>query len=310
MEQELLYKFFEGIATYEEECAIRKWMEKDPKNRQRLIKERHCFDALVVQTVEIEKPSYDLKRIMLTFMRVAAIIVLTFLGTSLYYRFLKNENTDIATQTIYVPSGQRINITLSDGSNVWLNANTKLQYPVIFKKDMRSVYLDGEAFFDIAKDQSRPFVVQTKTCDLEVLGTSFNVESYTTKSDFSVALINGSLRLSSKLDSSDVVTLSPAQLAFFDATSRLTIDAIDDYNIYRWKEGLISFKSASFTTIMNTLEKYYDIKIIVKNKDVLKNAYTGKFRQSDGLEYALRVLQKDIRFNYQRDDENRIIYIL
>ncbi len=310
MERELLYKFFEGTATYEEECSIRKWMEENPKNRQILIKERRCFDALILQNPEISNSSINLKKIALTFIRIAAIIILTFLGTSLYYRFLMKENTDTSIQTIYVPAGQRINITLSDGSNVWLNANTKLQYPAVFNGKERSVYLDGEAFFDIAKNKEKPFVVETKNCELEVLGTSFNVEAYTDNTNFSVALMTGSLRLSSKIDSSDIVTLKPSQMASFDSNFKITSSEIEDYNIYRWREGLICFKAASFITITDALEKYFGMTITVKNQNVLKNVYTGKFRQSDGLEYALRVLQKDIQFRYERDDENQIIYIL
>ena len=77
----------------------------------------------------------------------------------------------------------------------------------------------------------------------------------------------------------------------------------------RWKEGLICFKNETFTFIMKDFEKYYGLTIQVKNKNVFKYVYTGKFRQTDGIDYALRVLQKDIKFTYQRDDENQIIYI-
>lgn len=84
---------------------------------------------------------------------------------------------------------------------------------------------------------------------------------------------------------------------------------IDDYNVYRWKEGLYCFKSKPFTQIMEDLERYYDLKIQVDKKSIESVALTGKFRISDGLDYALRVLQKDVSFTYRRDKDNDVIYI-
>ena len=90
---------------------------------------------------------------------------------------------------------------------------------------------------------------------------------------------------------------------------RLVVSKIDDYNVYRWKEGLYCFKSKRFTQFMEDLERYYDLKIQVDKKSIESVALTGKFRISDGLDYALRVLQKDVAFTYRRDKDNDVIYI-
>jgi ferric-dicitrate binding protein FerR (iron transport regulator) len=90
---------------------------------------------------------------------------------------------------------------------------------------------------------------------------------------------------------------------------KLWIEQVDDYTPYRWIEGLICFRNKSFMSVMKDFEKYYGVNIHIKNQIVLKYYYTGKFRHTDGIDYALRVLQKDIRFKYTRDDENQIIYI-
>ncbi len=102
-------------------------------------------------------------------------------------------------QSIYVPTGQRVNITLSDGTNVWLNARTKIVYPAVFDKSVRQVAVDGEAYFDVAKDKKRPFIVETGKCNMEVLGTKFNVEGYSDKDDFEVTLMEGSVRVASRI---------------------------------------------------------------------------------------------------------------
>ena len=201
------------------------------------------------------------------------------------------------------------NITLSDGTNVWLNARTKIVYPAVFDKSVRQVAVDGEAYFDVAKDKKRPFIVETGKCNMEVLGTKFNVEGYSDKDDFEVTLMEGSVRVASRIGLGDTLMLKPDSKACLQKDGRLKVIPVDDYNPYRWKEGLICFRNESFLSIMNDLEKYFGVSIVVENKNVLKYYFTGKFRQADGIDYALRVLQRDIRFKYERDDENQIIYI-
>ena len=240
--------------------------------------------------------------------KIVAVVAVT-LGLSLLYQFVSDKNGVVPMQSIYVPTGQRVNITLSDGTNVWLNARTKIVYPAVFDKSVRQVTVDGEAYFDVAKDKKRPFIVETGKCNMEVLGTKFNVEGYSDKDDFEVTLMEGSVRVASRIGLGDTLMLKPDSKACLQKDGRLKVIPVDDYNPYRWKEGLICFRNESFLSIMNDLEKYFGVSIVVEKKNVLKYYFTGKFRQADGIDYALRVLQRDIRFKYERDDENQIIYI-
>lgn len=230
------------------------------------------------------------------------------LGGSFIYRQMQTAQTPVALQTIAVPAGQRINITLPDGTNVWLNARTTIQYPVTFNSNERTVKLDGEAYFDVAKDKTKPFIVQTDKYSVEVLGTKFDVESYSETGQFETALMEGHVKISSLKDATESLMLTPNNKAFLHK-GKLQVIPVDDFNPYRWREGLICFKNESFASIMNEFEKYYGININITNLDVQKYLYTGKFRQTDGVDYALRVLQKDIGFTYERDDDKHIIYI-
>ena len=239
--------------------------------------------------------------------KIAAVVALT-LGGSFIYQQMQTKQTSLALQTITVPAGQRINITLPDGTNVWLNARTTIQYPVSFNSNERLVKLDGEAYFDVARDEKKPFIVQTDKYNVEVLGTQFDVESYSDSEDFETALMEGSVRISSLTDTNESLMLTPNNKAYLHK-GKLRIMPVDDYNPYRWKEGLICFKNETFASIMKDFEKYYGINIYITNQQVQKYLYTGKFRQTDGVDYALRVLQKDIKFNYDRDDDKHIIYI-
>lgn len=221
---------------------------------------------------------------------------------------MQEKQTPIAFQTITVPAGQRINITLTDGTNVWLNARTTIQYPITFNTDQRLVKLDGEAYFDVAKDKSKPFIVQTDKYNVEVLGTKFDVDSYSATNIFETTLMEGSVKISSSTDDTESLKLTPHNKAYL-YQGKLRMKPVDDYSPYRWKEGLICFKNETFASIMKDFEKYYGINIYITNKQVQKYLYTGKFRQTDGVDYALRVLQKDIKFIYERDNDNHIIYI-
>ena len=144
---------------------------------------------------------------------------------------------------------------------------------------------------------------------MEVLGTKFNVDSYSEKEDFEVALMEGSVKVVSRRKANEALVLKPDNKVSLQMDGTLKFEPVADYDLYRWKEGLICFKNKSFLSIMKELEEYFGTQIKVENKNVLKHSFTGKFRQSDGLDYALRVLQKDIAFVYERDDEHQIIYI-
>ncbi|WP_449039198.1 FecR family protein [Parabacteroides goldsteinii] len=313
MNKDILHKFFEGNASFEEEAAVKQWMEESAENRLAFLKERKLFDAmLLLGNEEIIKNgkkrfSINLSSLRTELIKIAAVVAIT-LGGSYFYYQSSLEKELMAMQTITVPAGQRINITLVDGTNVWLNARTSLSYPVKFGKNNRQVVLDGEAYFDVTKDKSKPFIVQTDNYNVEVLGTQFDVNAYSETGEFETTLMSGSVKVASASDSTQKITLKPNNKVYLQ-DGKLHVTAVDDYNPYRWKEGLICFKNETFTSIMKDFEKYYGLTIQVKNKNVFKYVYTGKFRQTDGIDYALRVLQKDIKFTYQRDDENQIIYI-
>lgn len=313
MDREILYKFFEGATSYEEEVAIRQWMETSPENRRTFLKERKLFDAMLLlgKEGEIDKKKVSLYArysfLKTEVLKIASVVLVT-LSFNFLYQYTRNLQELIAMQTIYVPAGQRINITLSDGTNVWLNARTKLQYPASFSKGKRQVILDGEAYFDVAKNTKQPFIVETNKCNLEVLGTQFNVEAYSDKDDFEATLMEGSVRVSSTTNPEEQLTLTPDNKVYLQ-NGKLMVAHVDDYNPYRWKEGLICFKNEPFASIMQEFEKYYGIKIEIRYDATEGALFSGKFRQTDGIDYALRVLQRDIRFTYLRNDDNQTIYI-
>jgi ferric-dicitrate binding protein FerR (iron transport regulator) len=313
MDKELLYRFFRGDTSLREEKQIRKWMEASPEHRRVFFEERNFFDAVTLHVDENDGGKQDVRRLRRTnplkeLAKIAAVVALT-LGGSFVYHYQRQAKESTAVQTVYVPAGQRVNITLPDGSNVWLNARTQLRYPVSFNGRERRMELDGEAYFNVVKDDRKPFVVKTALGTVEVTGTEFNVDAYASRNVFETALMKGEVKV--RLNDRPVgeeVRLTPDRKAVW-AEGRLHVEPVDDYTSYRWREGLICFKNESFISIMDDFEKYYGVTVRVKNQKVRQSFYTGKFRHTDGIDYALRVLQKDISFTYSRDDENQVIYI-
>lgn len=313
MNKEILYRFFNGSTTFEEEVKIKEWMELSVENKRTFFHERKIFDALTIipspETISVPESATNkpTRRIWLKeFLKIASVILLTFSSTIGLQHYTKSKQP-IAMQTISVPAGQYISLKLPDGTAVWLNSRSTLRYPISFNTQERKIELDGEAYFEVAKNEDLPFIVCTDKYDVEVLGTKFNVEAYKDKGSFIASLMEGSVKIQAANESVNLV-LKPETKAVYEK-ERLLVYQIDDYNPYRWREGLISFKNASFASIMRDFEKYYGVSIQIRNKEVNKYNYTGKFRQTDGVDYALRVLQRDIKFKYIKDDELQIISI-
>ena len=312
MDTELLYRFFDGKTSFEEEEGIRMWMKSSSKNKNILFAERKQYDAILLSAKQedlhpLVKHEIGLKPLKLELLKIAAAVLITFIGSYTYWNKQKTiENTTM--QEIHVSEGQSIDITLQDGTRVWLNAQTTFRYPALFGGDNRLVSLDGEAYFEVSEDKKRPFIVNTENGKVQVFGTKFNIEDYSDTQYFETTLMEGSVEVTSATDSTEKVRLTPDKKALL-VDGLFIIEQVTDYNPYRWKEGLICFRNESFKQIMTEFKKYYGVDIIVRNKEVQKVLYTGKFRQTDGINYSLRVLQRDILFKYNRDDEKQIIYI-
>lgn len=305
--QNILTQYFLGQSSPEEKEVIHKWIESGIDNKEAFIRERIRFDAsLLVEEEGLRKDKkFHFHTAFYKITTVAASIVIL-IGAFFLYENLRNREVPTAYQSIYVPPGNRTNIVLPDGTNVWLNANTHLEYPSVFSKESRQVKLNGEAYFEVKKDKI-PFIVMTDKYDIRVLGTTFNVEAYADNSDFATSLYEGSVELFDDAGLENV-KLKPGETAQV-VDNTLEVKPTIDLNSYKWKDGLIFIENKSFEQIMKRFEKCYDVNIIINNQKVRTLGYKGKLRISDGVDHALRVLQKDFPFRYTRDEEKNNIYI-
>ncbi len=237
-------------------------------------------------------------------LKYAAIAVALVISTVWATLFQHDRGTDSTLNTLYVPAGQRAQITLQDGTEVWLNAQSTLRYPSHFSKKRRTVEITGEAFFDVAKDKKRPFTVSTQHIDMEVLGTQFNVYSYSGADYIQTDLIEGSLKITGKGEN-NAILLKPNEKMVYK-NNLMTISPISDPEHILWKDGIYSFQNARLIDIIEKLQLYYDVKIIIEDPDIFNTRYTGKFRQRDGIDEILRIIQKIQPFKIEKDRDNNI----
>lgn len=311
MEKGTLYNFFAGLASNTEKEAIKLWLEEDAAHQQILLKERTFYDAVILadekKMAAMRRPVFNFRKLARQTMKWAAVILVAFISGYMVFDTRYNSYEE-ATNTITVPPGQRVNLSLSDGTKVCLNAGSTFTYPALFAGKTRKVILDGEAYFDVSANKERPFIVHTDVCEVEVLGTKFNVDAYNKENSFSAALMEGRIKVRNNAQPSNVIHLSPHHEVTLQK-GKLAVSNISDYDVYRWKEGLICFKNLNFVDLMERIEKYYGIKLVIENQSLSKHSFSGKFRISDGIENLLRVLQKDVSYRYTRSEDGNIIYI-
>lgn len=308
VDKQMLIRYFLGQSSEDEKEAIHQWLESDETHKKYFIRERIRFDASVVVSEEeiMTNKRFRVNSLLRKSLQIAATILLLIGGTFMYDAY-KMEKLSQTFQCIRVPAGNRTNLILPDGTEVWLNANTSLRYPVAFSKKSREVILDGEAYFDVTKSK-KPFVVKTDKYNVEVLGTTFDVESYSDSPVFKTALFTGKVKLYSEGRLEEALYLNPGQTAQ-QIGDTLQVSFTADVNLYRWREGLIYIEDKSFDEIMSVFEKYYNVQIKIENNELKELGYRGKLRVADGIDHALRVLQNDFPFTYKREEDTNVIYI-
>lgn len=312
MEQDLLHRFFEGKVTSEEKKDIKQWIAESDEHRDQLFKERMIFDAMIVSGKIPNSQSEPVKRkpllrVFVELSKIAAVVVVMLIAGIYFYTQKMNE-INLATNTIIVPVGQRANIQLPDGTNVWLNARTQMSYPAYFTGAKREIELNGEAYFEVSHDSEKPFVVHTKSFEVKVLGTKFNVKAYNDAEDFTTALMEGSVEVTNTMNKNNTIRLLPDQKVDY-REGRLFRSSIEDYDIYRWREGLMCFKDIQFIDLIRQFENSYGVCIIIENEKAKEKVFSGKLRISDGIDNALRILQKDGGYIFEWDESGTTIYI-
>lgn len=202
----------------------------------------------------------------------------------------KGSSAEIQMNTISVPKGSKpLQLKLTDGSNVWLNVGTVFTYPAAFAGNTRKVEISGEAYFEIARDVSRPFIVTKGNAQIEVLGTHFNVNAYDNEAAMRVTLMEGSVRVKEGTASG---LLKPGQQAILSAKNSGKIQVVkgDVDKVMAWKNGIFNFDGAPLDEVMRQLERWYDIEVVYE-KGVPDIEFVGKMSKNIHLDDLLEILE-------------------
>ncbi|MEQ6120713.1 FecR domain-containing protein [Reichenbachiella sp. MALMAid0571] len=250
------------------------------------------------------------------FMKVAASITLIL---SLGYLYVSlnsqqnNQNNVVSKSSWKVTetaSGQLSTITFSDGSKAVLNGESKLSRPSIFNDSLRVVELEGEAYFEIAKDKTRPFIVRTRDVSTKVLGTKFNVHAFPDESNVNVSLLEGSVEVFSNLHENkknEHFLLRPNEQVVINTSTRLgQISSVDLGSIVGWKDNIFAFDNVKLEEVLKAIKRRYGVEFIVKNKKINNCLIKTNFKNAS-LEAMLEAITFATSSRYEIKNEQIII---
>jgi len=297
---DLLVKLLAGEATAEEKAIIEDWLEQHDDNKKLFndLREIWLSTGLINNADEykIEEAIKEFlfktrflkanssRRIGIArILQYAAILILALAIPFTYWYALNSKPADERFTTIACPFGDRTNIYLPDGTQVWLNSGSKLTFSNNFKNGSRSLFLEGEAYFNVKKDEKNPFVVQTSTISVEVLGTEFNLKAYPDESSSAVTLVTGSLMVKNNVHSAMVV---PGQRLVYETESHaVTIENLSDLAPdTEWINGRLVFRNESLGELQHKLQRWFDVEIEFADELVKTRRFSGTLERESILE--------------------------
>lgn len=352
---ELLIKYLTGSADKEEREAARAWINEDPehgeyfdelKNIYQLtgvIRQPSGFDVkegwnrvkaryykLRFEDEMQKKRTYQRKIILgVTVSSVAAMLVAFLIGWNGRFLFFGQKSQATAYNEIMVPLGAKSQVTLSDGTKVWLNAGSKLRYPLNFMARKREVYLEGEAYFDVTKNKHKQFVVKTSNIDIKVYGTKFNVKSYPDENLIQTTLVEGSVAIETNMKNAKnkTIYLKPNQTATFyksvpaENAANKTVTGnssggsnapqksieisrkIDPLPVTSWKDPEWVIVGEDLGDLAVKLERRYNVKITFKDESLKKYKFSGTL-EDETFEQVLKIMQLSAPILYTIDGNN------
>ena len=221
------------------------------------------------------------------------------------YHKSEEKTTEVVYNKLEVPRGGECMIKLDDGTKVWVNAETKLKYPVAFVGDRREVVLEGEAFFDVAKNE-KPFIVKTSFGDVRVLGTAFGISAYASESESYTTLVRG--KVSVEREGGEPVVILPGEQVVTSKDGKMIKQQVDVEEFVGWKDGIYVFKEKSLGEIMKTLERWYNISVDFQEKSLVDLPFTGNLKRYDDINVFFDALTRTGDMKYRVEGNQVILF--
>ena len=293
IDEQALLDYFSGTLSPVQKQEVEAWIQETEENRKiardieyiyfatdtiNTIKSIDSTKALKEVKVRFSKKENNKRSFILQLQRIAAILVIPLLISTLYYA-TKEEPVEFIE--IRTNPGMVATVNPPDGSKVWLNSRSYLKHPQKFTGDTRNVEMEGEAYFSVQKDKSKKFIVNTPfNLKAEVLGTEFNMEAYKESNKVVTTLISGSVRLSfqNKNNTEETMIMKPNdEISYNSKTRGVSLSKPYLPTLTAWKDGLVIFRNTPFEDALNVLSKRFNVEFIVKNDLLYENSFTGPF---------------------------------
>ncbi len=232
--------------------------------------------------------------------RVAAIMLPAALIVGAYF-IMSNVTGKVEWTCVEVPYGQTGYHKLADGTEVWLNSGSSLEYPMKFKGRKRDVKLNGEGLFNVTPDKRKPFVVRTEHMSTQVVGTEFNISCYDNKKTESVTVLSGRVDVTTS-DNKTHNLMPNRQLTHWIGTGQTEIEDVDASSMIRWREDGLVFEESTFEDILCALQRKYNLRVVVDSANFTGSLYRMQFVNGEPLDYVLDVVHSVVGLPYKLED--------
>lgn len=323
MTEEILYKYISEQANAEESTLVKQWVGNSEERKQELIRLKNSWilagldneidPKMKASEIEriwsiIKKMNSDVRRkeLRLQFLKYAAAILLIvgISGTIGFFVSTSVSNSNTKFTEISVPKGERSTVILPDGSTVLINSNSQLKFASSFNSGKRKVMLSGEAYFNVTHDKSHPFIVETSSLQIEVLGTKFNISSYPNDQLSTTFLESGKVRISSA--NAENVILSPNEAFVFNKFSQKSEKIVmNDKRLMDWTKGVMTINGETIGELAKKIERRFNVTITFMDNAVKEHVYTGSIKDED-LNTVLEAIKFASSIEYERKG-NQII---
>lgn len=314
----LLRKYFTGTISEEEKRQLNEWRAESDNNRQtlealenlwresseepELVNTEEMIDKIWRQGVE-RKPPRKKQMDWNYLLRIAAVLLI-FISAVWGITKLDNAPTRPIERTVVKNTAGQKKLNLPDGTVVWLNGATKIHYYPGFNDTARHVELEGEAFFEVAHDPDRPFVVKTETLATTAIGTSFNINAYSQQEEIQVSLLTGKVEVS---DGSPAIVLEPGRALIYEKDSKnMSETTFDEEETIGWKEGWLVFRNAGYEEVIMKLQNWYGMEITTQGDPSGAWRLTTAYK-NESLSNILKNIRFGKPFNYELNNERLII---
>jgi len=321
MKDEKIIMYLNNEMLAEEKIEFENWLKSSIENEKYFYKvkllwkkaefnyqnvEINSVDAWdkIESSISVNTPTVKRTRVLsISKLRRIAAVLIVLIGVGYLISITTQNLPENIEWTSVHTTDEKQNITLSDGTSLWLNINSEITYPNSFNGEKRKVILNGEAFFDVARNAKKPFIIHSNKSAIQVLGTSFNVESNIDMANVKVTVVTGKVALFDTTNIENKIILQPGEQGIhYYADNELVKINNSDKNFLAWKTGILVFENTTLNEVCQILSKHFDKQIVLQNKEALKEKSLTAIYENKSIDEILEILEITLDISIMRNE--------